>query len=74
MTAYNMELDLLPLVVPLDYHDLLPMFTEAIEACRAHDLDRVMCWPDDGEPFARAYKVVELFDLGGFCRVKVQPA
>jgi hypothetical protein len=64
--AYRLELDLLDATIPPEYHGDLPMFREAIEAVRAGDEDRLMCFVGEDEPFARAYQVVAIFDLTAF--------
>jgi hypothetical protein len=56
----------LPAIIPAEHHDDLPMFGEAIEAVRAGDVDRIIHWPDGGEPFARAFKIIQIFDLHAF--------
>jgi hypothetical protein len=66
VTEYRLELDVLPDMVPAECHGDLPMFREAIEAVRAGDEDRLMTFPGEPEPFARAYQVVAVFDLTAF--------
>jgi hypothetical protein len=65
-TAYRLELDLLPDMIPVEFHGDLPTYQEAIEAVRAGDEDRLMTFPGEPEPFARAYQVVAIFDLTAF--------
>jgi hypothetical protein len=64
--AYRLELDVLPDMIPEEYHGDLPTYREAIEAVRAGDEDRLLAWPGESEPFARAYQVVAIFDLTAF--------
>ncbi len=64
--AYRLELDVLPDMIPVEFHGDLPTYQEAIEAVRAGDEDRLMTFPGEPEPFARAYQVVAIFDLTAF--------
>jgi hypothetical protein len=64
--AYRLELDVLPDMIPVEFHGDLPTYQEAIEAVRAGDEDRLMTFPGESEPFARAYQVVAIFDLTAF--------
>jgi hypothetical protein len=66
MTAYRLELDVLPVMIPEEYHADLDVYREAIEAVRVGDEDRLLTWPGETEPFARAYQVVAIFDLTAF--------
>lgn len=68
--SYRLELDVLPAMVPEEYHGDLPMFREAIEAVRAGDEDRLVTFPGEAEPWARAYQVVALFDLTAFTIIR----
>lgn len=64
--AYRLELDCLPDLIPTEFHRDLDVYREAIEAVRAGDEDRLMTFPDETVPFARAYQVVAIFDLTAF--------
>lgn len=68
--SYRLELDVLDAMVPEEYHGDLPMFREAIEAVRAGDEDRLVTFPGEVEPWARAYQVVALFDLTAFTIIR----
>jgi hypothetical protein len=64
--SYQLELDVLGDMIPVEFHGDLPIYREAIEAVRAGDEDRLLTWPDEEQPFARAYQVVAIFDLTAF--------